>query len=101
MDETAIRALRSLYGPQPFGWRAPFPTLDKVVVDTFPSYRPPRRLHVIGSFCDNGLIRPVYQTGDEWDIELSTPVPTRIPEYHFIRGNLGIRPLDQEASVAA
>ncbi|EQD69987.1 hypothetical protein B1B_05232, partial [mine drainage metagenome] len=28
----------------------------------------------------------------------ATPPPTRIPDYHYLRGNLGYRPLDQEAA---
>jgi hypothetical protein len=101
VDETAVRALRVLYAPHPFGWLAPFLTLDRMVVQTFPSYRPPRRLHAIAGFCENGLLRPAWRTEDEWVIEDSAPTPTRIPEYHYLRGNLGYRPLDQEATLAA
>jgi hypothetical protein len=98
VDESALRALRIFYAPHPFSWLAPFPPLDRMVVQTFPSYRPPRRLHVIAGFCENGLLRPTWRDGDEWIIDDSTPPPTRIPEYLYLRGNLGYRPLDQEAA---
>ena len=101
VDEAAVRALRVFYAPHPFGWLAPFPALDRLVVQTFPSYRPPRRLHAIAGFCESGLLRPAWQTGDEWIIEDSAPSPPRIPEFHYLRGNLGYRPLDQEATLAA
>jgi hypothetical protein len=100
VDETAIRALRRLYGPHPFGWPAPFKTLDRVVLETFPSYRPPKRHHVVVNYCENGLIRPVYKLGDEWTFEDRVPLPNSVPEYHYLRGNLGYRPLDEEATVA-
>ena len=101
VDESAVRALRVFYAPHPFGWLAPFTALDRMVVQTFPSYRPPRRLHAIAGFCENGLLRPTWSDGEEWIIDDATPAPTRIPEYHFLRGNLGYRPLDQEATLAA
>jgi hypothetical protein len=100
VDESAVRALRVFYAPHPFGWLAPFPAIDQMVVQTFPSYRPPRRLHVVAGFCENGLLRPTWRDGEEWIIDDSTPPPTRVPEYHYLRGNLGYRPLDQEATLA-
>jgi hypothetical protein len=100
VDESAVRALRVFYAPHPFGWLAPFPAIDQMVVQTFPSYRPPRRLHVVAGFCENGLLRPTWRDGEEWIIDDSTPPPTRVPDYHYLRGNLGCRPLDQEASLA-
>src|SRR5580658_8433155 len=100
VDETALRALRVFYAPHPFGWLAPFPSLDRMVVQTFPSYRPPRRLHVVAGFCENGLLRPTWRDGEEWIIDDSAPPPTRVPEYYYLRGNLGYRPLDQEAAPA-
>jgi hypothetical protein len=98
VDEAALRALRVFYAPHPFGWLAPFPSLDRMVVQTFPSYRPPRRLHVVAGFCENGLLRPTWRDGEEWIIDDSAPPPTRVPEYYYLRGNLGYRPLDQEAA---
>jgi hypothetical protein len=101
VNEAAVRSLRVFYAPHPFGWLAPFPALDRMVVQTFPSYRPPRRLHVIAGFCENGLLRPTWRDGDEWIVDDSAPPPTRVPEYHYLRGDLGFRPLDQEATLAA
>ena len=101
VDEAAVRALRVLYAPHPLVWLAPFPALDRLVVHTFPSYRPPRRLHAIAGFCESGLLRPEWRTGDEWVIEDSAPSPTRIPDFHYLRGNLGYRPVDQGATLAA
>ncbi len=101
VDQTAIRALARLYGPHPFGWLAPFSSVDRVVLETFPAYRPPRRLHVVAGFCENGLVRPVYRAGDEWTIEDRIPLPSQVRDYNYLRGNLGARPLDEEASVAA
>ena len=101
VDEAAVRALRVLYAPHPFGWLAPFPTLDRMVVQTFPSYRPPRRLHVVAGFCESGLLRPTWRDGEEWIIDDVAPPPTRFTEYHYLRGNLGYRPIDQEATLAA
>jgi hypothetical protein len=101
VDEAAVRSLRVFYAPHPFGWLAPFPALDRMVVQTFPSYRPPRRLHVIAGFCESGLLRPTWSDGEEWIIDDTPPPPTRIPEYHYLRGDLGYRPLDQEATLAA
>jgi hypothetical protein len=100
VDEAAVRALRVFYAPHPFGWLAPFPAVDRMVVQTFPSYRPPRRLHVIAGFCENGLLRPTWSDGDEWIIVDSAPPPIRVPDYHYLRGNLGARPLDQGATSA-
>jgi hypothetical protein len=71
-----------------------------MVVQTFPSYRPPRRLHVIAGFCENGLLRPTWSDGGEWIIVDSAPPPIRVPDYHYLRGNLGARPLDQGATLA-
>ena len=56
VDEAAVRALRIFYAPHPFGWLAPFPALDRLVVQMFPSYQPPRRLHAIAGFCETGLL---------------------------------------------
>lgn len=100
VDETAIRVLRRLYGPHPFGWPAPFTAVDRAVLETFPSYRPPKRLHVIINYCENGLVRPVYNLDDEWTFEDRIPPPNSVSEYHYLRGNLGYRPLDEEATVA-
>ena len=101
VDESRRPSPEGLLRPHPFGWLAPFPALDRMVVQTFPSYRPPRRLHAIAGFCENGLLRPTWSDGEEWIIDDATPAPTRIPEYHYLRGNLGYRPLDQEATLAA
>ncbi len=100
VDEAAVRALRVFYAPHPFGWLAPFRAVDRMVVQTFPSYRPPRRLHVIAGFCENGLLRPTWSDGEEWTILDSAPPPIRVPDYHYLRGNLGCRPLDREGTLA-
>lgn len=100
VDEAVVRALRIFYAPHPFDWLAPFPSLDRIVVQTFPSYRPPRRLHVIAGFCETGLLRPTWKYGDEWLIDDSPLPPTRVPDYHYRRGNLGYRPIDRGGSPA-
>ena len=40
-------------------------------------------------------------TEKEWIIDDVAPPPTRVTEYHYLRGNLGYRPIDQEATLAA